>query len=643
MNKFSKIILAIIMLLAYSTSVLGVEKAKTIRTSYFVMAPVINPEPLPKTAPFSIHIIPSGVQVELLAYQRSNSEFVAVRLSDGSMGYMPVLSFADAKIHLNNYRHHIKSSSGQEIPDGDYSIVPMGAYKYSYFNRSYSEELRVGPEKLVMKSAGGRKYDITGVNTYEERYQDDYRYWSYDPLSRLYDYGSFESVLDSLPADIYEDEAIKLCFEPEGASLDAYVGCSKTYLESIIGPVYSYAGPSVSEIPNITYALYNTVIWLSDRGQMHKGIVVFYDKDLTVKHIEMRPFGWTRNSKTAYNAPLYIPRAPIAQTSSDEINALNRYKGVMHPVQLNAQPLKEKFSAPGAWDRFRLWAIYFYERSLGVSHPFGILGLMVLFQIIIELLITVWIRYGLNYGSNEWTQVRGFLLSLPLVIFNCYYLWRFPFLFFLLGFFIICSLMYIPGLILYDTIMYRRCPKCHQYARPKILSSEKGLWNLDSCHKTNIRALVRSLADSAGDGRNGSYSRSYEFKYETYAYVSQDMKYGVKCLSCGYEWDQDKKESRPTVRGPILVEQEVYTRTHSTSVTEKTTEISMHGSVIDRRTETQNHLSTNNYKDVYRRFDYVRYLPYFRKYINGDKEALDRYYKECWDNITWEIAGRSSK
>lgn len=623
------------------------DSAKTVRKSYLFLVTEYHTQSASQEPLFSFFTVPAGVQVELLAYDPLVSEFVTVRLPDGSVGYMPVLSFADASINIEHTQRHIYLGGGKEdeVPEGDYSVVLPGVYKYVEARKalhSLPDGWFAAPEKTVLKGKGGKTYSLA-PDTYQASYKDESGYWRSVPLSKLFVFGAFDEVLRALPAKPVDKEAVKLRYRDGKSWLNSYAGCSKSYIESVFGPPLAYAGPGVSEVPGLTYAVYDNVLWKGDlrvlgRRYMEKGIVVWYDGDLVVKAIVRRPFVFASTRHKADAIPFYGPSFPLAEPGNELLDSLVSFSTGVHPVRPDARPVEEKVTRPGWFDRIKIGTMYFFERTLGLRSPWAIAGLMLLLQVLIGLLIVVWIRYILNYGSNEWAVSRCLLLPLPVALLGVVYLWRLPFLSFLVGAALVVVVYGLPYMLLDEAIEKRRCPRCHRYVHPKVWNREEGKFHGHNYTKTSRRECMGYHDEMTGDRQAGTHYHYEEYKYETVMSVYQDVSLSVVCPKCKHMWDQETVESRPSVRGPILVEIIDTSRTHSTTITTTTTTLEdEYGNVLDRKEEEERDTHTSSETDNSRsRYDVARYRPYYDKYINGDKGALDRYYEECWDDVSWE-------
>ena len=630
----------------------GAESAKTIRKSYFFLVMDYHPLSTPQEEPsFSIFTVPAGVQVELLAYNPLVSEFVTVRLQDGSVGYMPVLSFADASINIEHTQRHIYLGGGKEdeVPEGDYSVVLSGVYKYVEERKSLHfipNAWYAAPEKIIVKGKGGKTFNLT-PDTYQASYKDESGYWRSVPLSKLFDFGAFDEVLKALPEKPAVKESVKLRYREGKSWLNSYAGCSKSYIESVFGQPHAYAGPGVSEISNLTYSVYDNILWKEDKRlmgkkYMEKGVVVWFDRDLVVKAIVRRPLGFASTRHKADAIPFYGPSFPLAEPGNELLDSLCSFSAGVHPVLPGTKAVEEKVTKPGWFDRIKIGTMYFFERTLGLRSPWAIAGLMLLIQVLIGLLIVVWIRYVFNYGSNRWATARCLLLPLPIALLNVVYLWRFPFLFFLIGAALVLFVYVLPYLLLEEAIDKRRCPKCHRYVHPKVWYREEGKFHGHDYTKTSRWERMDYYDGMTGDREAGTHYHYEEYKYETIMHVYQDVNLTVLCPKCNHRWEQRDIESRPSVRGPILVEIIDTSRTHSTTITTTTTTLKdEYGTVLGEKVEEERDTHTSSETDNSRsRYDVARYQPYYKKYINGDEDALDRYYEECWDDVTWEIVSR---
>ena len=640
-----RVILAWLLAWAVPVATAGAEAVKTIRSSSFFLTPIYHPLSEVEEPGYSVFTVPAGVEVELLAYDPLKNEFVTVRLPDGSIGFMSVLSFADARVSIDYTRNHVFLAEYKEVPEGDYSVVVSGAYKYRENRKGLSSMpagWTAGPEKLLLKGKGGKTFDLTDPDTYEARFKDEADLVRDCPVCRLFTFGELDAVLQALPESYGAETRLKYRYKPRKNNPVDFAGCSKSYLESVFGLPYAYAGPGVSEIPGYTYALYDNILSKSDSrvlGEklMDMGTVVYYDRDLVSRAILNKPFGFAAKRKAA---PLVVPWTPLYGINWPLIDSLYSYPGAVRPVKLDATaPGEEKVSKPGWVDRLRIDAMSFYERTLGLQKPWQVACAMLLVQLLLTLLIICWIRYIFNYGSNDWARSRCLLLPLPIALLNLLYLWRYPLPTFLIAGFFVVVLFFLPYASLLHAIDRRRCPKCHRYTEPTTFSRREGVIHGGHYRKTNRWEKMCSYYDEQGDDVAGASNLYEETKYETVMSVSQDVDVRVLCPHCGHKWFQLDIKSLPPVRGPIMIEITDITRIHSTTTTiKKTTLKDEYGAEVDSWEEVEGRSTETSTQDNSRkRYDLIRYKPYFDKYINGDKDALDRYYEECWDDAAWGL------
>ena len=242
-----------------------------------------------------------------------------------------------------------------------------------------------------------------------------------------------------------------------------------------------------------------------------------------------------------------------------------------------------------------------------------------------------------RYGSNEWALTRAYFASTPVVVYALLYVSRFYWVAFLItGFGILIAGM-LPSMLLSGAITKRRCPSCHRYTNPITLSTKEGKFHGDDYKFTDRRILIWSDSYDEGDSRNGRRTNICHYKVETVMLVTQDMKYKMQCPECHHIWTRDVRESRPSVRGPIFIEEKITQYNHRTKTVQEIETVTdrMTGRELDRTVREDD--ETNSWTDTStsKRGDYNTYEPYYNKYINGDNDALNRYYRERWDNITW--------
>jgi hypothetical protein len=261
------------------------------------------------------------------------------------------------------------------------------------------------------------------------------------------------------------------------------------------------------------------------------------------------------------------------------------------------------------------------------------MGVLLLLELLVAGFVIVWIRYIFNYGSNDWAGARCIILMIPIAVLVIAYLWRYPFLFAAFGAILAFCLMTIPSFVLDKEIGYKRCPKCHEYCEPEILRTVEGMTHGKDCSPTSRFEQIEVFRSS---GDYDTFNDVFFTKYETTMRVSQDMEYDVKCPECGHRWTQKKLEFRPTQPGPILIVEEHDVRT-ATPYKETTTRTLYDGfgNKIGETEEVEHGVDHDRDRYKYYHYDYDGFQPYFNDFVNGDKKAFDRYYRDRWDSIDW--------
>lgn len=601
--------------------------AKTIKESHFFMVPDKYPIKGTDSERFSVFVIPRGTEIELLSFERWTNEFIKVRLSDGSIGFMSAIAFTDTYLKVDNDRTHIRPSnlSNATIRNGNYKVVLVESTK------------KVVPRQILLKGQGGKTIDITHVSSYDERYQDTHVFTSYSPLSRLFDYGNaFCDLLDSLPEPLEKRELVVCRYNPKKKGLDSFAGLSKSSIESQIGEPYAYAGPALSDVSGYTYALYKTVCWKTNKRHLDAGIIVYYDSNLRAVHLEQCPFDYFLNKGKTHFAPLVFPLFYKAQRP-ENLEFLTGRSGTLSAAKKSFRmPVEQIVSLPFG-DRVIVCSMHFCEDSFGLRNEFAITGVLALIVLLYGLLATIWIRYIFNYGSNDWAETRTYYASLPVVIYALWYVSRFYWIGFIITGYIILLAGILPPLLLVGAITKRRCPSCHKYTNPITLSTKEGKFHGSNYQFTDRRSLIWSDSNDEGDSRNGCRTNICHYKVETVMMVDQDMKYKLQCPECDYIWTRDDKESRPSVRGPIFIEEIITQYNHRTRTVQEiqTVKDRITGEELERNVTEHDETDSWTDRSTSKRGDINTFLPYFNKYVNGDTDALNRYYRDRWDDITW--------
>lgn len=606
--------------------------AKTIRNSAFFVQTRINAYTSTEYPPFRVLNIKKGTEMELLAFNRRFSEFITVRAEDGSVGYVPASAFADATLTVGEKYLIRQTNSGESIPDGKYSVVLSGKDSFDYVYRSYngysSPILNWSAQPQSVKLVGRRgSFDITKryLPSFCEKFllkDGDRMIPIFDKLYSVFNYGQLDSLLNRLP-QYYNVIEKYYRFDPKAHDLNEFVGHKREELEKIIGKPYAEVGHLLG-IADSTFAFYDNVIWPVDEEHFNCGIGVSYDNDSNIGFIKRIPVSWISKRNHSISK-LRFPSKPLPSAAvSDE-----------RGEQMNLPSLK---SAAGNFlDTLKhLWANKFeiYEEIFGIYDVWPVLGIMLLIQIVFGIIITILV-YLLNYGSNGWALFRCLFLPMCLTLFNVIYFWKNVGFYSILAvpLFLLAGL--IPFFILHRQIADDRCPNCRHYVDPLILKTKEGNFKGHNCVKNGPGVLLNSWRNGGGDGMSGYSTHTRRYKYRTLMRVTQNMEYHVKCPYCGYEWEQHKEEARPYVKGPILVE--TVEKVHSYSTRKETTRTELRsysGSVLDSHEDSEYMTDTNTDTYTSRRYDNDRYHPYFIEYVNGDTDALNRYYEKYWDDVS---------
>lgn len=574
-------------------------KATTVRDASFLLSPSVVVPKVEGQLPIQVYTIPKGTEVKLLRYDAYNlGELLRVSLPDGSLGFMSVHAFCDAVAIITG-------GIGAGIPDGKYTVVQDVKWQYEKVEEGKFVGMHAAPARTMLRATNGRLYDFS----YPKRIpKQNYMKWRYSVMDNFYQYGYFEETLKQISSEEKEPE-VRLRYDPSKRNLSRFAGYRKDWIESVFGKPYSVAGPQLCG-KGLTKALYKFVMWKAGKKYMNAGITVYYDSKGVAQDVIQTPFSWTLSEYKADAARLYFPK--FGPSSSGKPNIL---------------------------DRVRIGSMYFIENELGVHGVLGIMGILLLVALLAGLLVTVWIRYILNYGSNDWTSSRTILLMIPVFLYCMTYVSRFPFIIMLVFGFVLLAVCWIPYFFLDNAISFRRCPECHKYVSPVVLNSTEGRINGGELQKHGRSERI-GHSRSTGPGDSETVTVTTEaFRYETVLPLTQDMEYEVRCPHCSHEWTQKKVENRPSIRGPILVEVVERTLKEWVEVEKKRIEVREEptGTLIDTKEEsTSRHQSSSS---TYNRSvdDGPRYLPYFEAYINGDKGAPDRYYHDCWDSATYEL------
>lgn len=627
----------------------GILSASTIHNTTFFVQTEIEAYSPTEYPPFRALSIRKGTTFELLAFDRRFSEFVTVRAKDGSIGYVPASAFADATLTIGGKYYICQTNSGEGIPDGKYSVVISGKNSYSYVYKSYngypSQSLHWSAQPKTVRLVGQNgTFDVTERHSpsYYERFllrDGEKSIPIFDKLYSVYSYGQFDTLLNQLP-QYYNVVGKYYAFDPQVHDLNEFIGHPRQDLEKIIGKPHAEVGHQLSGMADSTFAFYINVVWPVDKKTYNCGIAVSFDKDSNIGFIKQIPVKWINKHHSIRKLRFPTKPASVAITDTDTDNQ-SAEVGVVADVSGNesvegVNHVSKSFKASVINGLKNLWDNKFqlYSETLGIYDTWAVLGIMLLIQVIFGIILTVLI-YTINYGSDEWAFFRCLFLPMCLTVFNVIYFWKY------VGFgsilavplFILAGL--IPYFILRKQITDNRCAECRHYVNPEIIKTKEGNFHGKDYEKTARRELVDSWRSGGGNSMSGNYSYTTKYKYETRMRVTQDMEYLVKCPYCGHKWNQHREESRPYVRGPILIETIEKVHSYSTTVETTRTELrSYTNSVLDSREDTDYKTDSNTDTYTSRRYDIDRYHPYYIRYINGDDDALNRYYRDYWDDIS---------
>lgn len=593
--------------------------AKTIRNSSFYY---INYFELLKSqeVPSNLKIIPikAGTEFELLAYDKFKSESLQVRAKDGSIGWVPANAFANAKLVSGDTLSicQIREDGSSYYPEkyiknGEYSVVVSDAYVYETDESIDDCRIIARPRKAKLVG-NGVSYDITcRYNPYFTERNKKNHYKSSDKLYSLYSYGAFDQILDKLPKQADSPDKFYR-YNLKKHNLEKFVGYHKDYLESIIGPPDAYGGPEMTGSLDSTFVIYRNVVWAIGGRKLYRGLTVKFDRDSIIRSIELAHYGWVRTGRGHKIRHMYVP----------------------FKQAIDGKFMRGIGSSKVVHKSFFYNTFNFYDEVLEIHNRLAMLVIMLLIQIVFGLILAAWIILT-SYGSHLWTEIRSIALPLCLAAFNIVNFANCTGLFWAIvsSPFIIAA-GFMTYHILSDKIGRERCPECHKFVDPEVVSSKEGLFRPGDYEKTNQKECMDSWRERGGNDMAGFSINTKQYKYETMMSHSQDMNYKVKCPRCGKIWSYDCSENRGKVRGPIMIEVVEVTKKHSTVVTTKTTELRYGSTTLDRDENTSYDTDTDTYTDIKRRLDKDRYVSYYRAYINGDRDALNRYYKDCWDNVT---------
>lgn len=581
------------------------------------------------TTDLPMYHIPKGTKVLVLSRTHEGT-MMKVQLSDGSIGYMPTVSFID-KSDLT----FTLTNSYKDIPAGKYTFIGLG----KMVQRTDYNQLSVEPEYYLYRGENGCKYKII----IGSRYIDGPLYDRIRDFSHPYDADFlFSEFFKKHPAiSLPEDKKVIKYELKDGRIPETYIGCSKSYIESIIGEPLSYAGPGLSQFKGYPFAYYTTVSWNSGYDRLNEtGLIIYYDSELRAVHMALVPINTCRRKTTTRLLTPFSSRSEINPNIADKIRFCERKER----TYIASKPCEETYTTPKTFDRIRLSSMYFLEQKLGVMpgkvfYRLKVLGILLLFLSIISSIINFTTpRIPL---SHNWIRFITFTLIAPFAFFAIAYTLRFSTFTICISCFLFITSIVMTYMLVNEDINRNKCAQCQTRLDSPIVINKVRTSKIE-VGKPEVTDryvfLKRESFDQNFRGARTTGSTEYKNHY-TRLTLSWRIKETLKCPICGHIWEYDGQESKE-IWGPICHSTRTTSQDTRTEKVVTTTTVTHKGSgrVLGETTSNDTRSSTSSSSNIHYDYDTKRYNEYLHRYLNGDERAIKEYYDKFfgkYDGINW--------
>lgn len=589
----------------------------------------IYAEPTPKeltslTEPVPMCMLPKGTQVTVLGHSWKK-EFLQVTLDDGSLGYIPTLAvaFSEAQIHNKN--------GSSNWAKGTFRLQSIGAWE------------GLQPKKLVFRHESGKIYTFAKSDDYFSNLR--YR----EALERIH-YGNFfeRNGLAYYMHD-RDDKVLRLRLKEDQLPL-SLIGCSKSYIDELLSPAFGYAGPSVSEYNRYVYGFYENLIWPMPeirKNYWGAGVIIYFNHELVAVHMERRP--WTFDFKPDYST-LRASTTPSEHYSPSIASTIKQAKG--RPLYRKAAPLTERYVALKGVAGSKLKALYLFENHLGITNRWAIIGILLAALLVVQLVIYYLVRVCYK-GPNNHIGTIAFLITLPFTIYALIYVSRFYIIVTIIAFVLLLGVSFYASIFLSVDSETNRCNRCRKWLEPfnyillstgvihqkpkRGLSAEMIRYEVRPPYVSgdvNIklgwgRLISRSSASgSFGGVQHRSESRAWNF--QTTVKVIWPCRVTLKCPYCGYTWEvQLSRETEEP--GPVLYSVHSNSDARWTETERTEWRRSSNGELVHSESHDHTRSSSHSYSGP-KRYDTERYNRYLKRFLNGDRGALNEYEREAFGN-----------
>ena len=555
-----------------------------------------TPEELKKE--WHIYAVRRGTQVVALGYD-SNEALLRVKLPDGSIGYMPTVSFA-----LGYTFNHTKEFG--EYPTGQYTLI--GASGMQYMN-TIDQTPPVHPDSYYIQHESGAKYAIPTNGLI--KVDGQLRFTGWDGASIFEGFFNQHPEIHEIPDRDEKSVNFKL---KDGELPIGYIGCSRSYIESVLGEPYSYAGPAISQFKGYTFSCHNNVAWDTSvsKGNDASGLIIYYDENLHAIYMEKKPISWYYED---IFTKLITPANPIESIQTDIAEKIAQSEDSRgYYYNYSAQPVQEAYAAPGMMEQLYISAIYFVENTLGIKNMWLIALVMIVLEYI--LMIPAYLLKKTKGKIPSWIlRILIILLTVPFTVYTIAYVSR---LHFILAALAILFILGPPLLIITDvfaTTQKFKCSKCKTWHKHFIELEAKELERYFSSpeirYDTQREVFSKRSGGYSGEVWVSTSDRGYNYK--TTINLIRRMRYSYRCPNCGHEWLQFGRATSP-LPGPICFTGHVSTK-HEWKETEvKKTRYKVDGTVIHEEEEKKDITQSSSGSSGIRRFDIDRYNEYVRRY-----------------------------
>ncbi|MBQ3260248.1 MAG: hypothetical protein IJA66_04060 [Alistipes sp.] len=580
--------------------------------------------------------IPKGVVVNVLAHL---DEMSHVELPDGSIGYIPTVAVAyremsftldaDSRVKISTSRYADKMIL---YPKGRYILQEVKGLEYN--RGKYSEWCYEYHPDYIFQHETGSCFKIN----------IGYSSWSWRDATKRPDI--FANFYANHPAikKISASELNFVKFELEGNVVPTnLIGCSRSYIESVLGRPSAYVGPATSPYKDYTYSIHTNVGWESGSRSSRRffcaGLRIFYDKNQIAVYMDKRPIGLFDRRDNGV-VKLYLPHKAVASMLPDitERIAASKHGGTL-VYRKQSEEHKELYSAPSLFYRCCIKIVYLFENGFGLNNQWVIFAILLVLILVSMSLVCAFVRYCLPF-SNRMLKILCGVLNLPISVFVVFYVTRFHLLGAVFAILCVITIEYVCILAFFQRINSNRCDNCRRFLeKPILVNEEHCLIQIGKPYVAESDGVfLRRWTDVKYKDSRVTKNRVSTYNHKTSVVLTKPIIQTLKCPLCGHTWKFTRYEHE-TVIGPIRYCEQVdplyidyKTEITREQIKDRQTGQVLHEEEVDRRDFTTT--SSGSRYIRYKSYDYERYKPYIHRYINGDHKALieyeQMYYGEFW-------------